>query len=675
VTVISGVPGSRSEILVLAKDRPLLAGHVLTDEGILIETQTFRAPDRCGAIVQGDFNGDGKREFTLLSAGGTRVHSYLRHPAGWITRRLATGMRATKLLSADLNADGFGDVLCYGKSMAGGVVYFGSRAGLGDSAFTVLPDVSIADAVASDVNGDRVPDLLVADWLGNSTRLFMGLDGLTFTEALRVDVPGEPLKVDIAEAAPGVPTLLAVLLADGQLIRAYAVAKAGDVSLTEELRLDARAYDMRLVDSDGNRRPELLVTTPSGLFISELSRGQRFGPWMIYGVFTEPGAISVRDVDGDRKRDLVAVEASRRRLVVCANSSSGAATSWPDAFVTPGEPVAAVLSDMNRDGNKDLLVACRRPPVLAVLKNDGHGIYSLERTVGIPEKPTAVTAVPGRDGSPPTIVTTHTPGNSLGVISFDRYGVPAGARAVATGERPTVLTATRDSANALQVLVMTGSGSGRGYSLSWFDELPTGQFVERPSGQPPSVRIVHAVADCVEGGSATIAALVRGKDRQGLYAWSGRSNPSIIEPCSAVPAASTGLLAGKLSPQGEMTVFFARRGPVSEIGTTTYSGSSGQWSEPQVRDWLVPDPAAVSIASDLTGDGRTDLLYTDRKRSMIVLLRGSANGTPSDARDVLAAGRTRVLAVGDPGSAGDRDLFVLSEGMNSVRVVRGGLRP
>ncbi|MBP1653801.1 MAG: hypothetical protein H6Q28_357, partial [Bacteroidetes bacterium] len=107
VTVISASPGSRSEILVLAKDRPILAGHVVTEEGILVETQTFRAPDRCAAMAQGDFNGDGRREFTLLSAGGTRVHSYIRRPAGWLSRRLPSGMRATKLLSADLNSDGF----------------------------------------------------------------------------------------------------------------------------------------------------------------------------------------------------------------------------------------------------------------------------------------------------------------------------------------------------------------------------------------------------------------------------------------------------------------------------------------------------------------------------------------------------------------------------------------
>ncbi|MBP1655241.1 MAG: hypothetical protein H6Q28_1797 [Bacteroidetes bacterium] len=632
VTVLPGSPGSRSEIIVLAKDRPLLAGHVLTDEGILIETQTFRTPDRCGAIAPGDFNGDGKREFALLSAGGTRVHAYLWHPAGWVTRRLPPGTRGTKLLSADLNADGFGDVLCYGKNMAGGVVYFGSGTGLADSSVAILEDVSIADAVAADVNGDRVPDLLIADWLGNAITLFTGLDGLTFTEALKVDAPGEPLEVDIADAAPGVPAMLAVLTGNGRAIRTYTVEKAGEVSLAEEIRLDAAAEEMRLIDSDGNRRPELLVTTASGTLLAELSRGNRFGAWTTYGVFTEAGGISIRDIDGDRKRDLVAVEPSGRKLVVCANSS-------------------------------------------ALLGSDGHGNYALERTVPIPEKPTAVLAVPERRGAPKTIVTSHALTGSVGVIVFRERGMSAGVRTIATADRPKVLVAVRDSNDALQVLVMTGPATGRGSALSWFDERTEGQFVERTSGVPPAMRIAHAVADGRSGAPVTIAAVVRDRDRGGLYAWTGRTMPSTGDPFSAVSATSTRLLAGELSVRGDFTVFFTDDAHGHQIGMTTYLGSQGTWTQPVLSEGLWPDIAAGSIVTDMTGDGRPDLLYSDRHRGMIVLLPGASESTRSDARNLLQASGTRAVAVGDIGTGRVRDLFVIHKGQNAVSMIRGVVGP
>lgn len=675
VTVLPGPPGSRSEIVVLAKDRPLLAGHVVTDEGIIVETQTFRAPDRCAAITQGDFNGDGKREFALLSAGGTRVHSYHRHPAGWITRKLGPGMRASKLVSADLNVDGFGDLLCYGRAMAGGIVYYGSRSGLSDSAAVVLADLSIADAVVSDVNGDQVPDLLVADWLGNALTVYLGLDGSTFTEAIRVDVPAEPLEVAIAEATPGSPTVLAVLLGDGTTIRTYSLQKAGEVSLTEETRLDSRGRDLRLLDIDGNRRPEMLISTPSGLLLSELDRGQRSRPWTAYGLFPEPGGVSARDVDGDRKRDLVVAEGARRRLLVCANNSAAGATRWPDVFVTPGEPVAAVLSDVNLDGNDDLVVACRRPPVVAILAGNGRGAYSLEQTVSIPEKPSGLLPVASSRGGTPTVVTSHALLNTLGVVSIDERGNQASVRTIATGERPHVLAATRDSADALQILTMTGAPSSRGHVLSWFDELPNGQFIERPSGLPPSVRIIHAVAGAGRREPVTLAALIRERDRGALRGWTGRPLSSPSEPFGGVPASSSRLLAGAMSAGGDFTVFYHTDGAAGEVGSTTWSASTGQWTAPTLSGNLYPDPAVAAIAVDVTEDGTPDLLFSDRKSRAIVLIQGAADGKPVEPRSLLVAPGARAVAVGEPGVAGARDLVVLRQGMNAASLIREGVRP
>ena len=675
VTVVPGAPGSRSEILVLAKDRQLVAGHVVSDEGIIIETRRFRPPEPCSAIVPGDFNGDGKREFALLSTGGTRVHSYIRRPAGWISRRLPSSMRASKILSADLNADGFGDVLCYGKSMAGGIVFFGSRTGLGDSAFTVLGDVSIADAVASDVNGDGVPDLLVADWLGNSVTLFTGLDGVTFTETLKIGLPLEPLEVDLAEVAPGPQMLIAILLGDGSAIRTYSVRPGGEVIFTEELPLKNNAHDLRLFDSDGNRRPELMTATPGGVLLSELTQGGRFGPWTTYGISAETGSIVARDVDGDRKRDLVAAEAARRTLVVCANRSESALTAWPDAYVTPGEPTAALFSDVDLNGSSDLVVACRQPSLLAVLENDGRGVYSLAHTVWIPDDPGGMIAIPDRRGGRAVIVTSHAATNELGVISFDDRGKPTIVRRIATGDRPRLVAGVRDSSNAVQVLVLTGSMSSRGLTLTWFDELATGQFIEHPVSMPPQARILHAVAAGRNGASPAVAVLARVAGQEKVFAWRGRSMSTASDSVSVTADPSIGLLAGRLTPAGEFNMFVSGGKTGDGIAMWSYGGAQKRWATPVVKVGLSPDPRGVSVASDFTGDGRTDLLYTDSRRHMIVLLPAAGQGEFGDVRDIVLADRVRSVAVSDAVPGGGRDLAVLREGSRSVSILRGALTP
>jgi hypothetical protein len=189
------------------------------------------------------------------------------------------------------------------------------------------------------------------------------------------------------------------------------------------------------------------------------------------------------------------------------------------------------------------------------------------------------------------------------------------------------------------------------------------------------MRIADAVADGRGGGPATIAAVVRDRDRGGLYAWTGRTIPSTGDPFSAVSATSTRLLAGELTVRGDFTVFFYDHAHGHEIGMTTYLGSQGTWTQPVLSEGLWPDVAAGSIVTDMTGDGKPDLLYADRRRGMIVLLPGASGPTGSGARNLLQASGTRVVAVGDVGTGGTRDLFMIRKGQDAVSMIRGVVGP
>jgi hypothetical protein len=673
LAVVPGPAGARSEIVVVARDQPLLAGHAVTDEGVLVETRTFRPPGPCRAIAQGDFDGDGRREFTLLSSGGTRIHAYLRHPAGWLTRRLDDNLRAARILAADLNADGLSDVLCYGRSMAGGVLYFGTRRGLSDSAVAVLPDVSIADAVATDVNGDGVPDLLVADWLGSAVTLYSGLDGRTFTEALRVGLPDEPREVDLAESSPGTSLLIAVLLGDGSAIRTYTMRPAGEMSLAEVLRLEEGASDLRLADVDGDRRPELLVASRSGVMYAGWTSAPRLGRWTSLGVFPEGGALTIRDVDGDRKRDLIVAEASRRRLVVCANSASSGPAVWPDTYVTPGEPVAAVVADVNLDGDADILVASRRPPALAVLTAGERGMYALEHTVAIPGRAVSIITAPAVRGGGLAVVTSHGESNVLGVVTFDQQGTPGEARTISTADNTRALTAVRDSSTALQILTLTRGMPGAGCGLSWFDELPSGQFVERPAAIPSSVKLVDARAAEGRDTGPILATLLRGPGSEGLSVWWGR--PFRTGPVlSGVPSsASARILACDLSDRGALTVYYYGGARSATAGYAVFHMPTAQWAGTATAVTTGPVAGGAVLADDHTGDGISDLLYVDDSGSNIVLHQGG--GAAPVHKTIMPAAGAVLAAVGEPRAGEGRDLVIIRKGVDAVTVIRGGVRP
>jgi hypothetical protein len=309
-----------------------------------------------------------------------------------------------------------------------------------------------------------------------------------------------------------------------------------------------------------------------------------------------------------------------------------------------------------------------------VLAGDRRGTYALEQTVVIPEKPTAVIAVPGTRGSGCTIITSHAAYNALGVVSLDERGSPVSVRTISTGDGPHALAAVRDSGTALRILALTRNPAGGRQALSWFDELPSGLFVERPSGLPGTVRIVHAVADDDPGPAPMIVALVKGQGGEGLYAWQGRAFPSALEPMEDVRGPSTRLLACDLSPRGDLAVFYCREAPGATVTVATLSVPAGRWSQPVVTAAPAPRRSEASIASDFTGDGTSDLLYVDPARGVLVLLSGDAGGIPAPPRDVMPAAGARLAGVGAAGGAGTRDVVLLRGGANSVSVIRGGVR-
>src|SRR5262249_34370043 len=109
----------------------------------------------------------------------------------------------------------------------------------------------------------------------------------------------------------------------------------------------------------------------------------QFGPALNHGhgyfVGTNPVGITVADVNGDGRPDLVVADDESNTISILINDSQGAATSFvPGPRLNPGGigPVSVRFGDFSGDGVPDLLVTNSQSDDVVLLRGIGNGFFN-----------------------------------------------------------------------------------------------------------------------------------------------------------------------------------------------------------------------------------------------------------------------------------------------------------
>ncbi len=177
--------------------------------------------------------------------------------------------------AGDLNGDSWPDIVVGGNS-GYTQVFYGSEAGFGDEATTVLETVGMTWSVAGvgDTNGDGYDDVLIGTPRPDFPEECRAVDACRGEARLFL---GGPEGVSAAPAASRTRS-------DVEAFYGYAVAPAGDINA------DGRAD----VIAGAAAEPEIFLGTPDGIAAEPLCRP-----------FRGPGGWAAGDIDGDGLGDVV----------------------------------------------------------------------------------------------------------------------------------------------------------------------------------------------------------------------------------------------------------------------------------------------------------------------------------------------------------------------------------
>jgi hypothetical protein len=337
-------------------------------------------------------------------------------------------------------------------AVGGATALLGTLVSCGYGSSYSFPTVNVPNSIAvADVNGDGVPDLLVATTSdqGNPTNpgfanVIVGNGTGTFQKGVQYPTTGNnPSSIAVAD-----------LTRSGSLDLVIANFSAGSVSVfmhgstpgsympAVNMTTGGLPNQVVIADVNGDGHPDLVLADESAsgnaiiLLQDPANPGHFLAPTLLSTGSTSATSVAVADLNGDGKLDVVAATSD-------ASGNNGAVYVFYQSATSPGtflaagtfpagaQPQAVRIADVNGDGLPDIVVANLGPgadgtgsPGVSVLLQDGAHPGSFLAAVTYATQAQAVDVAVGdlnSDGKPDLVVANlgPAPTGSVSVLLQD----------------------------------------------------------------------------------------------------------------------------------------------------------------------------------------------------------------------------------------------------------------
>ena len=315
----------------------------------------------------------------------------------------ATGLNPYAIAVGDLNGDGIPDVAVANYSDgpgAGSVSVFLSTGHGGMAPPEQYSAGGGPHAVAiADVDGDLIPDLVVANFRSGSVSLLLGNPAPargTFTPAVDLPAGAGASGVVAADFNGDGHMDLAVSLWNGTEARVLLGRGGGvfDPAVGYPVASNANAIAVDDLDHDGHA--DLVVACYSANSLS-LLRGLGDGTFMDATTLPagqNPAGLALGDLNGDGWSDIVVSDIAESeigdsRVSVLLNAPGGVLSSAPACRVG-AQPQSVAIADFNHDGRPDLVAAIWSTNEAMVMVGNGDGTFQPAVGVAAGPNPTGI---------------------------------------------------------------------------------------------------------------------------------------------------------------------------------------------------------------------------------------------------------------------------------------------
>jgi trimeric autotransporter adhesin len=405
--------------------------------------QTLQTEPLPFGVVTADLNGDGRQDLIYTREGFGKLLVSLSTtgaptgaaPSLAVPHQSAVGDAPASSASTDLNGDGVPDLAVANEGADTASVLLNTTApGASTPSFAAQQPFATGGApsavTATDLNGDGKPDLLLANHDDDTASVLFnttspGAAAPSFTAQQTFATGSAPTSVSAADLnGDGVPDLLVANRDDDTasvLLNTTAPgASTPSFAAQQEFATGGAPSAVTTADLNGDGKPDLIVAnhdddTASVLFNTTAPGASTpsFAVQQAFATGEEPSAVRATDLNGDGVPDLaVANEGADTASVLLNTTTPGASIpsfAAQQEFSTGGAPTGVTTTDLNGDGVPDLLVANHDDDTASVLLNTtapgaATPSFGAQQAFAAGDGPTSVTTADlNGDGGPDVV--------------------------------------------------------------------------------------------------------------------------------------------------------------------------------------------------------------------------------------------------------------------------------
>jgi len=696
--------------------------------------QTFATGSAPSSVSAADLNGDGRPDVIVADASSGSVSVLVNTTAPGASsatfsgqQTFAAGNAPSSVTSADVNGDGKPDLIVANQNSNTLSVLLNTTApGATMPSFAAGTSFGAGmqpgAVIAADINGDGKLDLLVANSgdntvsaLLNTTPLPTGGPNFAAQQTFAVgtgpwnavafaDLNGDG-KVDVIVPNEGSNSI-------SVLLNTTAPGAATQTFTQQTFSVGREPTWVAATDLNGDGKPDIVVvnfldndvsvflnTTPAGASTATFAAPQTFASGNL------PMSVTVADINGDGKPDLVIGNSNETDVSVLLNTmASGASTpsfAAQQPIATDGQfsPDVAV-ADVDGDGKPDLIVTYIVNNVVAVLLNTtasgaATASFAASQTFATGAGPQRVIAADmNGDGKPDIVVSdvgNPPPGTTVAVLinTSAGAGTPsfAAPQAFDIGTQPGALAAADLNGDGRLDLVV-GYGTGNAVAVLFNTTTPGASPVSFEAAVPFAVGNQVAgigVADLNGDGKPDVVANNRNDNtisvlRNTAVRGSGASSFA-AQQTYATGNQPKKIIAADLNADGRPDVITVNSSDNTFsvlLDTTAFGATTTTFAAPQTfATGTLPYGVAVG---DVNGDGKLDVIVANRgSGTLSVFLNTTAMGAGTlsfaAAQTFTVGTGPQAVAVADVNGDGKPDLIAVNTVSNSISVLLNTTSP